>query len=93
MAPRIVLALVVASIALPLSVFAEAPPPTEIVPEAVSTDSPSLYVTMGLGPGPGDTAALDRDAPAFVLTFPSKGRPTSISRCTCRWPATTSVRL
>jgi hypothetical protein len=78
MTPRIVLALVVATAALPASSAAETPPPTEIIPEAVSTDSPSLYVTMGFGPGPGSTTTLERDAPAFVLTFggsiPIKGK-------------------
>jgi hypothetical protein len=79
MAPRIGFALVVAAIALRAVAFAGNPEPTEIVPEAVPAESPSLYVTLGFGPGSGsETARFDSRPPMFAFTaggsIPIKGK-------------------
>lgn len=79
MTPRIVFALLVASVSWRTGAHAEGPKPTEIVPEAVPAESTSLYVTLGFGTGSGsETARFDSRPPMFALTaggsIPIKGK-------------------
>jgi hypothetical protein len=78
MAPRIIVGLLAASIAISAPALAGSPQPTPLVPEAVSTDAPSLYVMGGLGPGGGGTDRFQASGPTFAFEFggsiPIKGK-------------------
>jgi hypothetical protein len=78
MAPRSVAVLVVASIGMAAPAFAASPEPTPLVPESVSTDSSSMYLMFGLGPGGGGSDRFQENGPTFTFTLggsiPIKGK-------------------
>ena len=68
-AARFVFALLVTAAVISAPAFAGDLQPTEIVPEAVPTDSPGMYATFGLGAPGGGTDRFRADTPAFAFTF------------------------